>query len=116
MSLDQAKKAEKEALKMNYNSNIKDVDLEITYSGKVYQADYESYEKVIQALSCNTLPSGFFWLTKTNEKISLNKTQLQELADAMYAKHFSMFDTYNTNRINVDNADDYDKIPYTAVT
>ena len=48
MSLDKAKKAEKEALKLNYNNNIKDVDLEITYSGKVYQADYESYEKVIQ--------------------------------------------------------------------
>lgn len=90
MTLDQTKVTQIATLTNAYNNAIQQP---INYMSTTFQADSASQDtlnKVLVALS-GTVPTGFYWMDSTNNKVSMTFAQLQGLAGAMMAQGWTAF-------------------------
>ena len=74
------------------------------YAGATYQADPESYTKILAAVAQTELPADFYWVDKDNNKVVFTKQQLQELANVMFLKRLSLFKEHQERKEIMRNA------------
>jgi len=71
-------------LKTSYN---KANELDITYMSTTFQADKKSQDLIVYVLSAGSVPTGFFWVDKSNAQIPMTFAQLQGLSGAILTRN-----------------------------
>ena len=104
------KNAQIEAKKEDFEEDLK--SLTITYDETVYQADDYSIDQMIKTLGHSSLPSNFYWLDSSNNKVVLTKENLQDLANAAIEARFNLFNTYQDARIRINAATELSELNF----
>ena len=60
--------------------------LDIAYMTTTFQADKKSQDLIVSVLSAGSVPTGFFWLDKTNNQVAMTYAQLQGLSGAILSR------------------------------
>jgi hypothetical protein len=84
--------------------------LTVTYDDVVYQADDHSIDQMIKTLGHSSLPSNFYWLDSSNNKVVLTKEKLQDLADSAIEARFNLFNIYQDARVRVNAATEFSEL------
>ena len=82
----QAKKIQ-ELEKSYSNAN----QLDIAYMNTTFQAGKKSQDLIVSVLSAGNVPSGFFWVDKTNNQVAMTYTDLQGLSSAILVRNQANF-------------------------
>ena len=61
--------------------------LDIAYMSTTFQADKASQDLIVKVLSAGSVPTGFFWIDKVNNQVSMTDTQLQGLSGAILIRN-----------------------------
>ena len=76
------------SLKTDYeNAN----ELDIAYMKTTFQADKASQDLIVKVLSAGSVPTGFFWIDKANNQVTMTFTQLQGLSGAILTRNQTNF-------------------------
>lgn len=89
--------------------------LDIDYMDTTFQADKKSQDLVVSVLSAGSVPNGFYWMDKANNKVDMTFTDLQGLSSAILVRSQSNFDKLQGLKTDVRNAttqDDLDAITW----
>lgn len=87
------------------NLNVKTrFEFDVVYAGATYQADPASYSEILAAIAQTQLPDNFYWVDKNNNKVSMTKTNLQELALLVQTERFRIFDAHQNRKAQIRNA------------
>ena len=66
-------------------------ELDIAYMSTTFQADKKSQDLIVKVLSAGSVPSGFFWIDKANNKVAMTYAQLQGLSGAILTRNQTNF-------------------------
>ena len=66
-------------------------ELDISYMNTTFQADTKSQDLIVKVLSAGSVPSGFFWIDKANNQVTMTFTQLQGLSGAILTRNQTNF-------------------------
>jgi len=97
-------------IETSYN-NANEID--ISYMGTIFQADYKSQNLIVSVLSAGSVPSGFYWFDKVNNKIPMTYTDLQGLSGTILARGQVNFNKLQKLKAQIKNAKtqaDLDKV------
>jgi len=97
-TLDQAKQAQLEALKISYAASL---DFEIDMDGHTYQADQKSYLEIAVAAAQETLFDDFYWLDSQNSKVAFDAVKLKRLFQMIFAKRLELFTAFQNKKAGV---------------
>lgn len=100
-SLENCKIASLTAETANY---LERLNFNVEYAGAIYQADPDSYSKIIAATSQTELPLDFYWIDNDNNKVACNMQNLQELANVIFLKRFFLFKEHQNRKEIIKNA------------
>ena len=107
--LNQAKEAKLAEIKSAYETEI---SADIQYMGTTFQADKKSQDIITKVLAASggTLPTGFYWLDSSNNKITMTYDDLQGLANAILLRNQQLFDKYQTLKQQISSATTVDEL------
>jgi len=75
-----------------YREYYAKISEDVEYMGTVFQADKKSLELIAQVLSVGSVPDGFYWLDKYNNKVNMSYDQLKGLANIALLRGQQAFD------------------------
>lgn len=108
MALNDEKQGQLIGRKWKFEDDVK--SLIVTYDDILYQADGHSIDQMIKTLGHSSLPSNFYWLDSSNNKVVLTKENLQGLADAAIEARFNIFNIYQDARTRINAAPDLSEL------
>ena len=76
-------------------------ELDISYLNTTFQADKASQDLIVSVLSAGSVPTGFFWLDKANNQVSMTYAQLQGLSGAILTRNQTNFIKFQTLKAKV---------------
>jgi len=76
-------------------------EADIAYMNTTFQADYNSQNLIIGALSAGSVPSNFYWLDKNNKQIAMTYAQLQGLSKLLLARTQTNFTKLQTLKTQI---------------
>jgi len=99
-NLEAAKLAQLDAVNMNFNNQL---EFNVTFENRTYQANTESYQQMIFYFLAN-LPEDFYWVDINNNKIPMTKEKLQQLITLIQTKRFELFNLHQLNKDKIRSA------------
>ena len=66
-------------------------ELDISYMNTTFQADTKSQDLIVKVLSAGSVPSGFFWIDKANNQVTMTYAELQGLSGAILTRNQTNF-------------------------
>ena len=107
--LNQVKEVKLSEIKSAYGTEI---SADIQYMNTTFQADRESQVMITKVLAASggTLPTGFYWLDSSNNKITMTYDDLQGLANAILLRNQQLFDKYQTLKQQINSATTVDEL------
>lgn len=90
----------KEIDKAYQEANVQDID----YMNTQFQADEYSQKLIVSSLSAGAVPTGFYWLDASNNKVPMTYADLQGLSSAILVRNQANFDKRTALKIQARNA------------
>ena len=66
-------------------------EVDIAYMDTIFQVDKKSQDLIVSALSAGSVPTGFFWLDKVDNKVAMTFVQLQGLSGTILIRNQNNF-------------------------
>jgi len=79
-------------------------ETDIAYMNTTFQASSKSQGLIAQNLSIGTVPSGFYWKDKANNKVAMTFSDLQGLGSAIQVRGMVNYDKLSTLKVQVNAA------------
>jgi len=85
--------AKKQEIKTSYNLAN---EVDIAYMGTIFQADKDSQDLIARNLSIGSVPNGFYWKDKNNNKVAMTYVELQGLGSVIQTRSMGNYGKLST--------------------
>jgi len=83
----------KQEIKTSYNSAN---EVDIAYMSTTFQADKDSQDLIARNLSIGSVPNGFYWKDKNNNKVAMTYVELQGLGSVIQTRSMGNYGKLST--------------------
>ncbi len=109
IDISKAIEAQCAAFDADYERSLK---FDVEFEGKTYQADQNSYNKMLAAIAQSEFPSEFFWLDANNNRVLMDKFKMSELTNLIFRKRFELFKELQDKKFAIRQSASIDEVFY----